>query len=59
MLLSLILTIWEEKSKYQFLGYILFAIFQMLLSIVIINWTFPTCVKLTTETEEGMKYIQS
>ena len=35
MLLSLILTIWEEKSKYQFLGYILFAIFQMLLTIAI------------------------
>ena len=62
MLLSLILTIWEEKSKYWFLGYIPFTILQMLLaiSIVIINWKFPTCLKLTTETlEEGVKYIQS
>ena len=60
MSLSLILTIWEEKSKYWFLGYILFAIFQMLLAIsIVINWKFPTCLKLPTETlEEGLKYIQ-
>ena len=52
MSLSLILTIWGEKSKYWFLGYILFVIFQMLLAlaIVIMNWKFPTCLKLTAET---------
>ena len=52
MSLSLILTIWGEKSKYWFLGYILFVILQMLLAIAIVlmNWKFPTCLKLTTET---------
>ena len=62
MLLSLILTTWGEKSKCWFLGYILFVIFQMLraISIVIRNWKFPTCLKLTTETlEKGVKYMQS
>ena len=41
MLLSLILTIWEEKSKHWFLGHYLQYSMLLAISVVIINCNFP------------------